>query len=117
VGAVPGRISSPLVHGPHELLRRGALLVDGVEPILEILFGSGYEAEIPRPDPALDDLDPVQRAVLDALAAGSDTARALAQVGCSPEAGLAVLAGLELSGLVVRRPGGGYAVPLWTRSR
>jgi DNA processing protein len=111
-GAVPGRISSPLARGPHDLLRRGALLVDGPQIILEALFGPEFEVE--RQGPSAPDLDPRQRLVLDALAAGSDTGRALELAGLGADAGLAVLAGLELAGLVNRRPGGGYAVPVRT---
>jgi DNA processing protein len=108
-GAVPGRITSPLARGPHDLLRRGALLVDGTQIILEALFGPEFEAEALRPPEP--DLDPRQRSVLDALAAGSDTAKALERAGLGADAGLAVLAGLELAGLITRRPGG-YAVPI-----
>ncbi|HEX8977862.1 MAG TPA: DNA-processing protein DprA [Solirubrobacteraceae bacterium] len=113
IGAVPGRISSPLVHGPHELLRRGALLVDGPECILEALFGPGGFPGLPT-NPAAA-LDPASQTVLDALAAGADTAAALARARLEAGAGLAVLAGLELSGLIVRRPGGGYAAPIRPR--
>jgi DNA processing protein len=113
--AVPGRISSPLAHGPHALLRAGSVLVDGPEPILEVLFGPAYEAAAAdSPEPALDS---AEQQVLDALAGGHDPATAFDQAGLGADAGLAVLAGLELSGLIARRPASGYTVPVRIRPR
>ena len=106
VGAVPGRITSPLADGPHELLRNGAVLVRRPEDLLDALLGPG------RADrrPARPRLAPDAEALLDALSAGHETWAALAQAGIETEPGLALLASLELTGLIRREPGGSYAV-------
>ncbi len=106
LGAVPGRVGSPLARGPHELLRQGALLIDGPEAVLDHLH-------LPAPArPAGPALDGGERAVLDALAAGHDVSEALRLAGLPGEPGLAALASLELLGLVRRGAGGAYTVSL-----
>ncbi len=42
VMAIPGKIDSPLSHGPHQLIKQGARLVESVEDIMEAL---GYVGE------------------------------------------------------------------------
>ena len=108
VGAVPGRITSALACGPHELLRAGALLVSGPQDVLDGLFG----AQAARaPGAARPKLAPHLQALLDALAAGHELHAALAQAGLSADRGLAALASLELEGRVRRQPGGRFTVP------
>lgn len=109
VGAVPGRITSPLARGPHDLLRQGASLIESVADILEVLYGP---RGAPRGLPAPPELDPEQRAVLDALATGADVETATRRAGLGADRGLAVLAGLELSGRLTRGQGGRYCVRL-----
>jgi DNA processing protein len=105
VGAVPGRVTSPLAAGPHQLLRDGALLIECTTQILDALFGPGQQhpAQPPR-------LDPQIAALVDALAEGHGTATALARAGLRTEQALAALASLELAGTIERQPGGRYAV-------
>jgi DNA processing protein len=113
VGAVPGPIGSPLSHGPHELLRRGARLVTGAEDVLDVLLGSDREAvgaaagprggSAPRPG-----LDPELDGLLRAIAAGHSVGDAFAAAGLDAARGLAALAALELVGYVRRQPGGRY---------
>lgn len=107
VAAVPGRITSPLARGPHELLRTGALLVQQPEDLLDGLYDPDTTARRADPRPALD---PQLRRLLDALAEGHTTAAALSRAGLAVDAGLAALAALELAGLVRREAGGAYAV-------
>jgi DNA processing protein len=107
VGAVPGRITSPLATGPHGLIDAGATIVRGPEDVLEALFGAGDRPAIPDLRPGLE---PEQAALLEAIAAGHDTRGALALAGVAPERGLAALASLEVAGYVRREPGGRYAV-------
>ncbi len=112
VGAVPGRVTSPLTRGPHGLLRAGVRLVEGPEDVLEALFGP--EA----PEAARDHarrgvqsaLEPPLAALLDALAEGHGTAAALVHAGLEADAGLAALASLELAGQIRREAGGRYGV-------
>jgi DNA processing protein len=107
VGAVPGRVDSPLAAGPNELLARGAAVVRGPQDVVDLLFGAGaltVTAEQREP------LRPELQMLLDALAAAGDTSGALANAGLSLERGLAALAELELAGYVRRVSGGRYAV-------
>ncbi len=104
VAAVPGRVNSPLARGPHQLLREGAQLVQEPHDVLEQLFGS----EVPRARSPRPPLEPRHQVVLDALAEGHDADAALARAGLDAQDGLAALAALELAGVIVRGPGGGY---------
>lgn len=107
VGAVPGRITSPLGAGPNALLARGALLVRGPQDVLDALFGAGVRVALAdqRAPPS-----PELRGLLGAIADGHDTAGALARAGVAPDEGLAALAELELAGYIRREPGGRFAV-------
>jgi DNA processing protein len=107
LGAVPGRITSPLAAGPHELLTSGALLIDGPQAALDGLFGIGARVVPSRTDVALA---PELRPLLDALAEGHDTATALATAGIDPDRALSALAALELAGRVRREAGGRFSV-------
>jgi DNA processing protein len=112
VGAVPGRITSPLAHGPHQLLRDGARLIERPEDVLETVYGpDSTHPWLTRP-PVLSSLAPEAQALLDALAEGHGTAEALARAGLDAEHGLATLAALELAGRIRREAGGRYSVAL-----
>jgi DNA processing protein len=109
LGAVPGRITSPLARGPHDLLRRrNAQLVEGPEDVLDFLCDIGYppRSQI-RIGPGID--EELQR-LLDALAEGQPAEAALERAGYDTEHGLAALAALELQGAIARGPGGVYTV-------
>jgi DNA processing protein len=106
VGAVPGRVTAPLAAGPHGLLATGAVLIRDAQDALDTVFGAGVRtAVVPRPA-----LGGVERELLHAIASVDDTALALARAGLTAEAGLAMLASLELGGYVRREPGGRWAV-------
>lgn len=106
VGAVPGWVVSPQAAGPNGLLADGACVVRGPEDVLDHLFGAGVRRPPERRRQAPRELRPL----LDALAAGHDTAAALAQAGFAPDQGLAALAALELAGHVRRGAGGRFSV-------
>ena len=107
VGAVPGRVTSP----PVERAERAA----GAR-------SDGHPRRPGRARPPVRRGQPVVPAaarprstgeletLLEAIAAGHDTAGALARAGFPAEQGLAALASLELAGYVRREPGGRYAV-------
>jgi DNA processing protein len=106
VGAVPGKITSPLAAGPHQLIRDGALLVDSVEDTLDALYGISTERERPARVRLASELE----ALLEALAEGQPAAEALARAGLDADNGLAALASLELAGWIRHEPGGTYSV-------
>lgn len=107
VGAVPGRITSPLAAGPNALLADGAAVVRGAQDVLDALFGSGIRSAREGARVALEpELDRILRAVAD----GDDTLAALERAGVAADEGLAALSALELAGYVRRQAGGRYSV-------
>jgi DNA processing protein len=107
VGAVPGRVDSPLAAGPNELLASGATVVRGPQDVLDELYGRGASSV------ELEERTPISGRLSDlyeALASGSDTPLALAEAGVPPPEGLAALSELELAGYVRRAGGGRYVV-------
>ncbi len=108
VGAVPGRVTSPLAAGPHELLRTGAQLISGPRDVLDGVFGAGAGPALAPAEP----LAPGLEALLQALAEGHEPEAALGLAGfdAGADAGLAALASLELAGRVRREAGGRFSV-------
>ncbi len=107
LGAVPGRITSPLSEGPNELLAAGAEVIRGTQDVLDALFGEGVRQAQASRRGALDgDLERLLRAI----AEGKDTSAALSRAGLDAERGFAALSALELAGYVRREAGGRYAV-------
>jgi DNA processing protein len=106
VGAVPGRVTSPLAAGPNRLLAAGAQLVRGPQDVLDHLFGAG--ARVAGPGDRRPSLEPRLRSLLDAIATGADTPLALSRAGLSAAEGLAALASLEIAGYVQRGAGGRF---------
>jgi DNA processing protein len=104
VGAVPGRVSSPVSRGPHALLARDARLIRGPQDALDVLYGVGARRAPARKIP----LAPGLQAVLDHVGSGRDTLAKLAAVGCEAEETIVALAELELTGALVRGDGGRY---------
>lgn len=107
IGAVPGRVTSPLAVGSNNLLACGALLVRGPQDVLDQLFGAGVRTATPVDRPPLE---PGLQDLLSAIADGTDTSAALHRAGLDPGQGLAALAALELGGYVRREPGGRFSV-------
>jgi DNA processing protein len=111
VAAIPGPVVSPLNAGTNALLRDGATLVRGVDDVLDALYGAGAAPTIERR--AGEDLEPELAALLEEVAAGRNTAAALAMSSPGGAGGaLAGLSELELRGLIRRQPGGRYGVVL-----
>jgi len=107
IGAVPGRVTSPLAAGPNRLLASGAHVVRGPQDVLDQLFGAGVRTATPVDRPRLE---PGLRDLLGAIADGTDTTAALQRAGLDPGEGLAALAELELGGYVRREQGGRFSV-------
>ena len=110
LAAMPGRLTSPLSGGTHELLREGATLVRGTEDVLELISGpcAAVQDDCGR-DPA-GAIEPRLRRVLEQVGAGADTPdRLTSERGDAGEVLLA-LTQLELLGLL-RRADGGRDVP------
>jgi DNA processing protein len=107
VGAVPGRISSPLATAPNGLLAEGAHAVRGAQDVLDVLFGSGART---AQETAHEEISPELEAILHVVGNGHDTVAALARAGFAPEQCLAALSALELAGYLRRAPGGRYVV-------
>jgi DNA processing protein len=107
IGAVPGRVTSPLAAGPNDLIAAGATVVRDAQDVLDLLFGAGERRVTADDRPAVD--GPPSR-VLTAIAEGVDAPAAFERLGLDADAGLAALAELELSGYVRRGPGGRFIV-------
>jgi DNA processing protein len=107
VGAVPGRVTSPLAAGPHRLLAAGATIIRGPQDALDLLFGRGARTAPARARAALtEELEGVLQRVSD----GHDTIAALGRVGLSADQALGSLSALELAGYIRREAGGRYGV-------
>jgi DNA processing protein len=105
VGAVPGQVGVPQSAGPHQLLRDGAVMIQGPQDVLDAVFGAGVRAVAEAERAALA---PRQRALLEAIVAGADTIAALTRTGVAAGELLQGLAELEMAGCVRREAGGKY---------
>jgi DNA processing protein len=109
--AVPGPVTSTQSAGCHETIREwGAVLVTGAADVLEVISPAGEELAGPRRGPALprDDLDPVTRAVLEAVPAraGAGPATIAVAAGVSMDTVIRCLGSLAAAGFVERSPRG-----------
>jgi DNA processing protein len=104
--AVPGRVDSPASRGCHALLRDGATLVTGVDDILRELGEARDLATLPLPAPTAP--APEHARWLRPFAGGTaHDAESLAEAThCAPAEAAAMLALLEIRGLLLRRPDG-----------
>jgi DNA processing protein len=109
VGAVPGEVGTLLSAGPHDLLRDGAVLVCGAADVLDALYGPGARS---LPDMRRASLSPAAAALLEAIADGHHPDAAFRFAGLDVDGGLAMLASLELDGLVRREAGGRFSIAL-----
>ncbi len=108
VFAVPGPLDSPSSAGTHHLLRQGAVLVRGVEDILEELDGvrSPAPAKPAEPPPALDD---TQRKIWEFLQEKPRHVDEMAQqLGLTVPQLSGALLTMEMKKLVRRLPGNQY---------
>jgi len=107
VGAVPGRVTSPLAAGTNALLKDGAHVIRDAQDALDLACGVGNWSGAPGPPELPEPLG----TLLEAVAEGRDTVEALAAAGRDIGDSLAGLAELELIGRV-RRVAGGRYVPV-----
>lgn len=109
VGAVPGPVTSPLSAGPNAMLSRDeAVVIRDVADVIDVLA-----IDLERPPSGICSTPAVEglRAdVLELVAAGDDTPRAIAQSlsGADLREVVRALGQLELARLVRRRPDGSY---------
>jgi DNA processing protein len=108
VFAVPGPLDSPASAGSHALLRQGAILLRGVEDILEELEGVRpivAPAEVKKPE----NLDDAQARIWESLDGGSRHVDELVQTLALPVSQVtSSLLMLEMRKLVRRLPGNQY---------
>ncbi|MAE95718.1 MAG: DNA-protecting protein DprA [Deltaproteobacteria bacterium] len=76
--AVPGPVNAATSRGPHQLLREGAGLVEDARDVLAALGWPGDFAPPAHGNGGVEACDPLERAILDALATGPITPEALA---------------------------------------
>jgi DNA processing protein len=114
VAAVPGEATSERARGSNRLLRAGAAVVTCVEDVLDELLGAGTdpaEAAAERVEQAavqeIPD-DPAERAVLEAVGAGTGVDGASREAGLEVARARAILSRLEARGLVARDALGSY---------
>jgi DNA processing protein len=114
VAAVPGEATSDRARGSNRLLRAGAAVVTGVEDVLDELLGAGRDAADPSGEPdepgPRDEgpTDPAERAVLEAVEAGTGVDGASREAGVEVARARAILSRLEARGLVRRDALGSY---------
>jgi DNA processing protein len=108
VCAVPGPAGHPLSAGVHDLLRRGARLVETSGDVLEALSIRGSQRSLVLPEPAAS-LSPEEQQILSALGeAACPIDSVCARTGLPSARVSALLLGMELRGLVVQKPGMRY---------
>jgi DNA processing protein len=121
VGAVPGRVSSPLAAGPNAMLAEGARVIRDAGDVFELLADAGAmpraDAEGRRVRVHADHAGVPEElaALLDGIASGADTVDELVRLFRKSRRADEVLAGvaaLELSGHVRRGAGGRLTVVL-----
>jgi len=105
--AVPGPVTSGMSAGCHELIREwGAVLVTGARDVLEHVSPVGEELGGARRGPVLprDDLDPVTRAVLEAVPprGGSGPASIAVSAGVDLDTVIRCLGSLAAAGFIER---------------
>jgi DNA processing protein len=116
LAAIPGRVTSPLSRGPHQLLTEGACLVRGPEDVLELLPGLRASEQSPSTEPhsATGDralaLTSELREILERVGSGCDTPDKLTRAGFEASDALLGLSELEVCGLLARGDGGRYVL-------
>jgi DNA processing protein len=106
VGAVPGRVTTPVAAGTNALLATGAAVVRGVEDVLDLLADCGFRHVAPAGRELPD--EPGLRALLEAIDDGRTSPAALARGRPDTDAVIRGLTELEARGLVRRSFGGRY---------
>jgi DNA processing protein len=108
VFAVPGPLDSPSSAGAHHLVRQGAILIRGVDDILEELEGVKPAGPPAQSQPAVD-MDATQRRIWEFLHDGSRHIDEMAQQLSLPVPELSgALLALEMKKTIRRLPGNQY---------
>jgi DNA processing protein len=112
VGAVPGRVTSPVSRGTHALLRDGATLIRGPRDVLELLSRGSVLRRVNDAQQGIDgtvpELEPRLLATLEQVGAGCDTPAKLTAGSADAGEVLLALSELEVMGLLGRGDGGRY---------
>ena len=114
VFAVPGPVTNPLTHAPHELIREGAGLIRGADDLLKDLgvSASGASRAALR---ATSGLTPREARALDVLVTPMLPEVVAGEMGLTLPEAVALLTTLEIKGLV--RNVGGRVEPVHVRAR
>jgi len=114
VFAVPGPVTSPLTHAPHELIREGAGLIRGPDDLLKDL-GVSASAASRAALRATSGLTPDESRALDVLVTSMLPEVVAREMGLTLPEAVALLMTLEIKGLV--RNVGGRVEPVHVRAR
>jgi DNA processing protein len=107
VMAVPGDVTDPRSRGPHDLLRQGAALVDGLPDIFAALgWSDGPPPAVAASGVAVPDAANDAALLLRAIGGASDSEALRAELGWEAARLQRAVAALELAGLVERSAGG-----------
>lgn len=110
VFAVPGPVDSPASGGVNELLRKGAILIRGVEDVLEELEGVSAVVQVDSPKPA-PQLDAGEKRIWDFISGGPrHLDEMVQQLGFSVSQVSGMLMLLEMKKMVRRLPGNRYEI-------
>jgi DNA processing protein len=107
VAAVPGWVTADVAVGTNGLLRQGAALVASAQDVLDLLYGVGAR-EAPSTAPRAAALDTDEARVLELVTRGAAIDELISEANVSAGTLRAILARLELRGLVRRGASGGY---------
>jgi DNA processing protein len=124
VFAVPGSIHNPLSRGCHELIKKGAALVEDADDILfKLNFSAFFTNDLahqPAPSEGLLDtsgMDKDHKILLDALGFDPvDLDSLIVRTGFKPDAVSSMMLILELEGHVQAAPGGRYSRVAYRRA-
>ncbi|MFL5768315.1 MAG: DNA-processing protein DprA [Actinomycetota bacterium] len=114
VFAVPGPVTSPLTHAPHELIREGAGLIRGPDDLLKDL-GVSASTSSRAALRATSGLTPDEARALEVLVASMLPEVVAGEMGLPLPEAVALLTTLEIKGLV--RNVGGRVEPVHVRAR
>jgi DNA processing protein len=109
VYALPGRVDHPMSRGTHRLIREGAMLVESPEEILQDILGAAYTPDSSTGAPSGPTPTPSAARILSELRGETLTSDELSRrLSRTLPMVLVDLVELEMSGSVVRAPGGAY---------